>query len=146
MTRWVEEGTARRTDGRVLTFQQAGVPHGGSAPKPGRSVADSADDVRAICAELGITRLGMRGGSGGGPHVLACAALLPDLVTAVAVLASAAPYPAEGLDWVAGSLGEEEAQIAKCAIDGDAVTEPFSCAQQNGRWHRDVVHGVSSCS
>jgi hypothetical protein len=26
----------------------------------------------------------MRGISGGGPHVLACAALLPDLVTAVA--------------------------------------------------------------
>lgn len=22
-------------------------------------------------------------------------------------------------------------------------TEPFSCAQQHRRWHRDVVHGVS---
>ena len=34
--------------------------------------------------------------SGGGPHALACAALLPDLVTAVASLASLAPYGGEG--------------------------------------------------
>jgi pimeloyl-ACP methyl ester carboxylesterase len=55
-----------------------------------------AGDVRAICAELGIDRLAMWGMSGGGPHVLACAALLPDLVTAVASLASVAPYGADG--------------------------------------------------
>ena len=39
--------------------------------------------------------------SGGGPHVFACAALLPDLVTAVASFASPAPYGADGLDWFA---------------------------------------------
>ena len=39
------------------------------------------------------------------PHVLACAALLPDLVTAAASLASLAPYGAEGLDWFDG-MGE----------------------------------------
>ena len=39
---------------------------------------------------------------GGGPHLLACAALLPDLVTAAASLCSPAPYDAEGLDWFAG--------------------------------------------
>ena len=41
---------------------------------------------------------GMRGG---GPHMLACAALLPDLLTAAASLASLAPLDAEGLDWFA---------------------------------------------
>ena len=41
--------------------------------------------------ELGIDRLATWGISGGGPHVLACAALLPDLVTAAASLASLAP-------------------------------------------------------
>ena len=40
--------------------------------------------------------------SAGGPYLLACAALLPDLVTAAACLASPAPYGAEGLDWCAG--------------------------------------------
>jgi pimeloyl-ACP methyl ester carboxylesterase len=76
--------------------------YGGSSPHPGRTVADCAGDVRAICAALGIGRLAMWGISGGGPHVLACAALLPDLVAAAASLASPAPYDAEGLDYFAG--------------------------------------------
>ena len=48
------------------------------------------------------------GTSGGGPHVLACAALLPDLVAAPASLASPAPWGAEGLDYFAG-IGEGKA-------------------------------------
>jgi pimeloyl-ACP methyl ester carboxylesterase len=80
----------------------------GSASQPGRSVADCAADVRAICAALGIGRIGMWGISGGGPHVLACAALLPDLVAAAASLASPAPWGAEGLDYFAG-MGEGKA-------------------------------------
>jgi pimeloyl-ACP methyl ester carboxylesterase len=65
-------------------------------------MADCASDVRMICEALGIERIAMWGHSGGGPHVLACAALLPDLVPAVASLASPAPYDADGLDWMAG--------------------------------------------
>jgi pimeloyl-ACP methyl ester carboxylesterase len=56
--------------------------YGGSTAQPGRTVADCAADVRTICAALGISRLAMWGLSGGGPRVLACAALLPGLVTA----------------------------------------------------------------
>src|ERR1700735_5267102 len=85
---------------RLISYDRPG--YGGSSPQPGRTVADCAGDVRTICAELGIDRLAMWGVSGGGPHVLACAALLPDLVTAAASLASPAPYGAEGLDWLAG--------------------------------------------
>jgi pimeloyl-ACP methyl ester carboxylesterase len=85
---------------RLIGYDRPG--YGGSTPHPGRSVADCAADVRAICAELGIDRLAMWGISGGGPHVLACAALLPDLVAAAASLASQAPIDAEGLDWLAG--------------------------------------------
>jgi pimeloyl-ACP methyl ester carboxylesterase len=88
---------------RLISYDRPG--YGGSTAQPGRSVADCAADVRAICAELGIGRLAMWGVSGGGPHVLACAALLPDLVTAAASLASPAPLDAEGLDWFAG-MGE----------------------------------------
>jgi pimeloyl-ACP methyl ester carboxylesterase len=51
----------------------------------------------------------MWGISGGGPHVLACAALMPDLVTAVASLASPAPYGADGLDWFDG-MGEDNVE------------------------------------
>jgi pimeloyl-ACP methyl ester carboxylesterase len=85
---------------RLISYDRPG--YGGSTPHPRRSVADCAADVRAICAELGIDRLVMWGISGGGPHVLACAALLPDLVAAAASLASLAPVGAEGLDWFAG--------------------------------------------
>src|SRR5580693_5764215 len=91
---------------RLISYDRPG--YGGSSPQPGRTVADCAGDVRAICAELGIDRLAMWGVSGGGPHLLACAALLPDLVPAAASLASLAPAGAEGLDWFEG-MGQENA-------------------------------------
>jgi pimeloyl-ACP methyl ester carboxylesterase len=89
---------------RLIGYDRPG--YGGSTPQPGRTVADCAADVRVICAELGIARLAMWGISGGGPHLLACAALLPDLVTAAASLASLAPSGAEGLDWFDG-MGQD---------------------------------------
>ncbi len=85
---------------RLISYDRPG--YGGSSPQPGRTVADCAGDVRVICAELGIDRLATWGISGGGPHVLACAALLPDLVTAAASLASLAPIDADGLDYFVG--------------------------------------------
>jgi len=91
---------AERRGLRLISYDRPG--YGGSTPQPGRSVADCVSDVRVICEALGIGRLPMWGLSGGGPHVLACAALLPELVPAVASLASPAPYDAEGLDWLAG--------------------------------------------
>ena len=111
---------------RLISYDRPG--YGGSTAQPGRSVADCAADVRAICAELGIGRLALWGISGGGPHVLACAALLPDLVSAVASLASLAPLDAEGLDWFAG-MGELNAddvrlflrdrEAARAKLDAD---------------------------
>jgi pimeloyl-ACP methyl ester carboxylesterase len=95
--RTVADATARGL--RLISYDRPG--YGGSTPQPGRTMADCAADARVICAALGIDRLAMWGMSGGGPHVLACAALLPDLVTAAASLCSPAPYDAEGLDWFA---------------------------------------------
>jgi pimeloyl-ACP methyl ester carboxylesterase len=89
---------------RLISYDRPG--YGGSTPSPGRTVADCADDVRVICAALGIDQLTTWGISGGGPHVLACAALLPDLVVAAASLASTAPYGAAGLDWYEG-MGQD---------------------------------------
>jgi pimeloyl-ACP methyl ester carboxylesterase len=96
------DAAARRL--RLISYDRPG--YGGSTPCPGRTVADCADDVRAICAALDIDRLTTWGISGGGPHVLACAALLPDLVVAAASLASPAPFGAEGLDWYEG-MGQD---------------------------------------
>jgi pimeloyl-ACP methyl ester carboxylesterase len=94
--------------------------YGGSSPHPGRTVADCAADVRAICAALGIGRLAMWGISGGGPHVLACAALLPDLVAAAASLASLAPYGAEGLDFFTG-MGQANIDDTRLMLADEAA-------------------------
>jgi len=98
---------------RLISYDRPG--YGESDPQPERTVASAADDVRAICAALGISRLATWGVSGGGPHVLACAALLPDLVAAAASLASPAPYPAEGIDWFAG-MGQENVDDFKLGL------------------------------
>jgi pimeloyl-ACP methyl ester carboxylesterase len=65
-------------------------------------MADTAGDVRWLASELGIGRLAVWGMSGGGSHALACAALLPDLVAGACVLATFAPYWAEGFDFMEG--------------------------------------------
>jgi pimeloyl-ACP methyl ester carboxylesterase len=103
---------------RLISYDRPG--YAGSSPQPGRTVADCAADVRAICAELGIDRLATWGISGGGPHVLACAALLPDLVTAAASLASLAPYGAEGLDYFAG-MGQDNVDSIRLSLTDEAA-------------------------
>ena len=78
----------------LISYDRPG--YGRSTAQPGRTIADCVSDVRTIAGALDIERLGVWGYSGGGPHALACAALLPDLVTSVATLASVAPYGAPG--------------------------------------------------
>ncbi|HEV7177564.1 MAG TPA: alpha/beta hydrolase [Solirubrobacteraceae bacterium] len=89
--------------------------------RPGRTVADCAADVAAIADQLGIDRFYTVGWSGGGPHALACAALLGDRVIAAATLASVAPRDAEGLDWLAG-MGEENIQEFGAAESGQLIS------------------------
>ncbi|HEY2239104.1 MAG TPA: alpha/beta fold hydrolase [Streptosporangiaceae bacterium] len=107
---------------RVIGYDRPG--YGGSSPQPNRVIADCAADVRAICAALGIDRLVTWGISGGGPHVLATAALLPDLVIAAASLAALAPYNADGLDWFEG-MGQDNVDDLKLAL----TDEPAALAR-----------------
>ena len=98
---------------RLIGYDRPG--YGGSTAQPGRTVADCAADVRAIADQLGLGRLGVWGISGGGPHALACAALLPDLVVAVGSLAAIAPYGAPGLDYFTG-MGQENVDDIKLTL------------------------------
>jgi len=86
---------------RLVTY--ARPSYGGSTPAPGRDVAAAADDVARVADALGVERFATMGASGGGPHALACAALVGNRVTAVACLASLAPYSGDG-DWFAGMV------------------------------------------
>jgi pimeloyl-ACP methyl ester carboxylesterase len=90
--------------------------YGGSTEHPGYTVSSAAHDVRAIAEALGHDRLGIWGISGGGPYALACGALLPDVVVAVAAVASPAPYGVEGFDYFAG-MGEANVEGTKSVFD-----------------------------
>jgi pimeloyl-ACP methyl ester carboxylesterase len=95
---------------RLISYDRPG--YGGSDRLPLRQVSHAAEDVRAIADELGIDTFSVVGRSGGGPHALACAAMLPDRVKRLAVLVGLAPRHAEGLDWYAGMTESNQREYA----------------------------------
>jgi pimeloyl-ACP methyl ester carboxylesterase len=122
---------AAKKDGiRMLTYDRPG--YGASTRLPGRIVGDCAADVAAICDALGIERFVTWGVSGGGPHALATAALLPDRCAAAATLASVAPSDADDLDFT-GGMGEQNQE----SFAASAGTEAEHRAQ-----HEEEVKGV----
>ncbi|MEU8333798.1 alpha/beta hydrolase [Micromonospora sp. NPDC048839] len=96
--------------------------YGDSDRHEGRRVADAAADVAAIADDLGIERFAVVGRSGGGPHALACAALLPDRVTRAAVLVGLAPAGAPDLDWYAGMAATNVADYGQADEDLTELT------------------------
>ena len=103
---------------RVVAWSRPG--YSTSTRLPGRTVADVAGDAEQVLDFLGIATAVALGYSGGGPHALACATLLPDRITAAASLAGVAPRveSAGSLDWFAGQ-GEDNVAEHGAAIDGE---------------------------
>lgn len=101
---------------RTVLYGRPG--YGRSTPRPGRRVADAAGDVAAILSELGARQFVTVGWSGGGPHALACASLLPGRCQAAASVAGVAPYEAGGLDWMAGMAAENVGEFS-AALTGE---------------------------
>jgi len=111
---WISD--AERRGLRLISFSRAG--YGLSTRAPGRDVAQVVQDVLPILDELGVDRCATWGLSGGGPHALACAALLPDRVVAVSCISGVAPFSAVGLDWMAG-MGGANVEEFSLAVSGD---------------------------
>ena len=116
----VEQGTRRGM--RHVSYARPGYLE--SDRHEGRSVADCAADVVAIADALGVGRFLVVGWSGGGPHALACAALLPDRVISAATVVGAAPHDAEGLDWSSG-MGDENIEELGLAERGADALRPW---------------------
>ncbi|GAA4088613.1 alpha/beta fold hydrolase [Streptomyces sp. NPDC001251] len=111
----------RRT--QVIAYDRPG--YGGSDRLQGRRVADAARDVAAIADRYGFERFAVVGRSGGAPHALACAALLPDRVTRAAALVTLAPPDAEGLDWFDGMAASNVAAYETGTADPDELAARF---------------------
>jgi pimeloyl-ACP methyl ester carboxylesterase len=100
---------------RLVCYSRPG--YGQSTEQPGRSVADTVADAVSVLDHLGVAEFVTLGWSGGGPHALACAALLPGRCRAAATLAGAAPYGVPGLDFMAG-MDEANVEEFSTAIAG----------------------------
>src|ERR671911_2211559 len=104
---------AARLGIRWVSYDRPG--YGGSSPYRDRDVASAADYVSCVADAPGIDRFAVMGHSGGGPHALACGALLPDRVLGVVVVAGLTPFGAEGLDWFAGMAASGAASLRAAA-------------------------------
>ena len=131
--RWVRDAAARGLT--LVAYDRPG--YGASSAQPGRSVADCAADVRAISEALGFVRCAVWGFSGGGPHALACAALLDDLVAAVATIGSPAPVDAPGLDYLA--LLSDDARRDRELFDSDRAEWEREGWSSASRWWRGAL-------
>lgn len=121
---------------RYVAFSRPG--YGSSTRRPGRTVADVAEEAVTVLDQLAVDRCYTMGWSGGGPHTLATAALLPDRVIAATVVASCAPWGVDGLDFMAG-MGEENIVEFGAALAGSEQLQPLL----EGQWPalRDVAPG-----
>jgi pimeloyl-ACP methyl ester carboxylesterase len=106
---------------RIIRYDRAG--YGGSTPNPGRSVVDVVADIEDVLDALDVERYVSLGGSGGCPHSLACGSRSERCLAAGAI-AAPTPYPAEGLDWLAG-MGEENVVEFNAALEGPGKLEPY---------------------
>jgi pimeloyl-ACP methyl ester carboxylesterase len=104
---------------RYLTYSRAGAE--GSTRNPGRSVADVAADMEDVLDALGVERCLVAGKSGGGPHALATAALLPERVAAVISIAGCRPNGEGFLD----GMGEDNIEEFHLAEQGEDALRPF---------------------
>jgi pimeloyl-ACP methyl ester carboxylesterase len=111
-------------DAGLRTVQYSRPGYGDSEPHPGRRVADAAADVAGILDYLGADKFVTAGWSGGGPHALACAALLPGRCLAAATIAGLAPHDAAGLDWL-GGMAQENLDELGLAAQGDPKFSDF---------------------
>jgi len=130
LQRWPREEVYQDLGVCYVTHDRAG--YGRSTRRHGRCVADAIEDVVAIADELGFDRFAVTGGSGGGPHSLACAALHPDRVVRATCSVGVAPYGDPGLEhdvWL-GGMDPENVKEFTLGLESEAALTEYVEAQQ----------------
>ncbi|RYP61898.1 hypothetical protein DL770_009690 [Monosporascus sp. CRB-9-2] len=106
---------------RVICPDRPG--YGLSTFQPNRRLLDWPADVRYLARHLDLKRYSVLGGSGGGPHALACAyAIPPDELSPAGLLCSAAPWEA-----AAATVGKEIPESEKHSEAVAARREQLLC-------------------
>lgn len=137
--RWPNEDLYSRLGVCLVTHDRAG--YGQSTRRRGRSIADEVDDVVTLADVLGFEHFGISGGSGGGPHALACAALLPDRVIRATCVVGIAPLGPSGLErdaWLAGMDPENVKEFGWATAGEDVLVAELE------REHADMVQRVAA--
>ena len=139
---WFIEAEARGL--RPVAYSRPGCAT--STRDPGRRVSSAVSDVTAVLDAVGIDQFVSIGGSGGGPHVIACAALMPDRCGAAAALAGEAALR----EWMAanGEVFRHVTGPELIAAMGDGLA-PVDQAVATGEWadhealgmRRSLKHG-----
>ena len=80
---------ARELGVRLLAPERPGF--GISSYRRGRTLAGYAQDIAEFADAVGLASFGVAGVSGGGPYAAACAALLPERVTALGLISPVGP-------------------------------------------------------
>jgi pimeloyl-ACP methyl ester carboxylesterase len=121
-TRWERPGVVSAIGQQGLRVVVPDRPgYGGSDRQPGRTVADVAADVAAVASAQGWALFAVTGFSGGGPHALACAALLAGRVTCCAAVATPVP---PGADLFA-DRAPGQAEDFRLALRGEQALRPY---------------------
>ncbi len=116
-TLWADwDAVASERGIRLLSISRPG--YATSARQPGRHVAGVAADVAAVLAHFDVPWFVTAGWSGGGPHALACAALLGSRCRAAATLAGVGAYGVSDLDFLEGMGPENHAEFG-AALRGE---------------------------
>lgn len=119
-----DESVYTRAGVRLITYDRAG--YGRSTRLCGRAVSHAAADVAAIADALSVERFAVTGGSGGGPHALACAALLGERVTRCASVVGLAPLGDGGMSLERFCAGMTKGNVREItwAQAGEATLRP----------------------
>ena len=138
LNRWPNEDLFVKLGACVVTHDRAG--YGRSTRRRGRNVADEAADVLLLADVLEFERFGVTGGSGGGPHALACAALLPNRVIRASCAVGIAPLGSPGLErdaWLAGMDPENVKEFGWAEAGEDVLSVELE------REHASLVERVA---
>lgn len=85
----IDEAAVLRAGVRLIAPDRPG--YGLSSFQPGRRLVDWPTDVAQLADHLGLDRFSVVGVSGGGPHSLVCASMLPERLVAAGIVSGEGP-------------------------------------------------------